>query len=44
MKAYKRMKIRLTVGITALIVAMTSSSFRAEIGGWFCREEHLEEV
>ena len=34
MKAYKRMKIRLTVGITALIVAMTSSSFRAEIGGW----------
>lgn len=34
MKAYKRMKIRLTVGITALIVAMTSSSFRVEIGGW----------
>lgn len=34
MKAYKRMKIRLTVGITALIVAMTSSSFRVEIGSW----------
>ena len=34
MKAYKRIKIRLTVGITALIVAMTSSSFRVEIGSW----------
>ena len=34
MKAYKRMKIRLAVGITALIVAMTSSPFRVEIGGW----------
>lgn len=34
MKAYKRFKTRLTVGITALIVAMTSSSFRVEIGSW----------
>ena len=34
MKAYKRLKTRLAVGITALIVAMLSSPFRVEIGSW----------